>query len=236
MRKTLLASVAIAALATLGLAAPAQAQGASWHSHRSTAEVSVLHAVPNVPVDIYVNHKLAIDDFQPGTLTDSMTVLTGRYVVSVTAATAVDDSAPIIGPVSLKLTKGKNYTLAAHLTTEGTPTATLFENDNGRIRAGYGQVTVRHIAAAPAVDVLANGVPVLTGLTNPNEEKRVARVATVSTTIALAGTTTPVLGPVDVSIEDGVNTIVYAVGSAADGTLGLSVQKVDMKVKAPSHS
>ena len=54
-----------------------------------------------------------------------------------------------------------NYTAVAHLTEGGDPTATLFTNDTAPLAAGQGRLTVRHVAAAPAVDVLAGGSPVI---------------------------------------------------------------------------
>ena len=45
--------------------------------------------------------------------------------------------------------------------------------------------------------------------------------------MAAAGTTDPVIGPADVTVEGGKNTIVYAWGSLADGTLDVAVQVVD---------
>ena len=44
--------------------------------------------------------------------------------------------------------------------------------------------------------------------------------------MALAGETDPVIGPADVTISDGKNTIVYAWGSAEDDNLKLAVQTV----------
>ena len=49
------------------------------------------------------------------------------------------------------------------------PTATLFTNDISTTAAGEGRLTVRHVAAAPAVDILAGGTAVVEDLTNPNE-------------------------------------------------------------------
>jgi hypothetical protein len=49
----------------------------------------------------------------------------------------------------------------------------------------------------------------------------------VSATVTATGTLTPaLLGPADVPIQEGVNTIVYAYGSAADDTLALAVQTI----------
>ena len=42
------------------------------------------------------------------------------------------------------------------------------------------------------------------------------------------------LGPADVTISDGVNTIVYAWGSLADDNLALAVQTVDTHASAPT--
>src|SRR5215208_7587605 len=48
-----------------------------------TATVSVLHAVPDTPVDVYANGERLIDDFQPGTLTDPLQLPAGSYDLAV---------------------------------------------------------------------------------------------------------------------------------------------------------
>ncbi|WP_425454185.1 DUF4397 domain-containing protein [Geodermatophilus normandii] len=52
---------------------------------------------------------------------------------------------------------GANATVAAHLTADGRPALTPFVNDTSAVPAGQGRVVVRHVAAAPAVDVRAGG-------------------------------------------------------------------------------
>nr|WP_241978906.1 DUF4397 domain-containing protein [Cryobacterium sp. Hh7] len=193
------------------------------------ASVSVLHAIPGVVVDVYVDNRKVIDDFEPGTLTKTFRLPAGSYTLAITAADAVDASAPVIGPVDLAVAAGVNYTAVAHLTEAGVPTAALFANDTSATGAGQGRLTVRHVAAAPAVDVLANGAPAITGLTNPNESVLVLPVGTISAAVAAAGTTAALIGPADVAIAASTNTIVYAWGSLADGTLALAVQTVSTK-------
>jgi hypothetical protein len=85
---------------------------------------------------------------------------------------------------------------------------------------------VRHVAAAPAVDVLAGGSPAITNLTNPNESVLTLPAATISAAVAAAGTTAPVIGPTDLTVAEGANTIVYAWGSLADSNLALAVQSI----------
>ena len=228
MRTRMIAGTVAGCLAVLGLAAaPANAISPT------TADLYVLHAVPATPVDVYVNGALTLDDFQPGALAGPLDLPAGTYSVAITASTATDASAPVIGPVDLVLTAGTSYTAVAHLTEAGAPTATLFTNDLAKTAPGQGRLTVRHVAAAPSVDVLAGGAPVVTALTNPNEAKLDLAAGTVSAAVAATGTTTPVIGPADVSIQDGVNTIVYAWGSLADSNLALAVQTIGGLQTAP---
>jgi len=189
-------------------------------------KLSVLHAVPDTDVDVYVDGKLTLDDFKPGTLAGPLDLDAGTYEVAITAADADDDSEPVIGPIDLELSGGGNYTAVAHLEEGGDPTATLFDNDVSRTAAGEGRLTVRHTAAAPAVDVLAGGDAVISDLSNPDEEVLDLAAGTIEASVAAAGTTDPVIGPVDVAVEEGVNTIVYAWGSLEDDNLDVAVQTI----------
>ncbi|MCC2317100.1 DUF4397 domain-containing protein [Cellulomonas chengniuliangii] len=214
-------TIAVAALTFA--AVPAQA------ATGDNAQLSVLHGVPDLTVDVWVNGERTIDDFTPGSLAGPLDLPAGTYTVAITAADATDASSPAIGPVDLPLDAGGNYTAVAHLDTAGSPTATLFTNDTSPTAAGQGRLTVRHVAAAPAVDVLAAGQPVVTNLTNPNEQSLDLPAGTVSATVVAAGTTEPaLLGPADVNVAEGSNTIVYAWGNATSdpSTLALATQVV----------
>ncbi|SIT69160.1 DUF4397 domain-containing protein [Microbacterium sp. RU33B] len=220
MRKTAAAGLAVGIIAAFGLAMPASAATAS------NAQLSVLHGIPDTPVDVWVNGERTLDDFAPGTLAGPLPLPAGDYVVVITAPDAADTSAPVLGPATVSLAAGGNYTAVAYLNEAGAPALKAFANDTSKTAAGQGRLTVRHVAAAPAVDILAGGSPVIEGLTNPNESTLNLPASTVSAAVALAGTTAPVLGPTDVQIQDGVLTIVYAWGSAEDGNLALAVQTV----------
>ena len=219
MKKILIAGIGAGALVALGAVAPATAA-------EDAAMLSVLHGVPDLTVDVYVNDELTLDDFAPGDLAGPLELPAGTYSVAITAADAADASSPAIGPVDLPLDAGGNYTAVAHLDAEGNPTATLFTNDVSDIPAGQGRLTVRHTAAAPAVDVLAGGQPVITNLSNPDEQTLDLAPGTVSAAVAATGTTEPVIGPADVTVAEGALTIVYAWGSLEDENLALAVQNV----------
>ncbi|WEK14628.1 MAG: DUF4397 domain-containing protein [Candidatus Microbacterium phytovorans] len=221
MRSRILVGLAVAGLAAVTVAAPATA------ATSDDATLSVLHGIPDTPVDVYVNGDLTLDDFQPGDLAGPLELPAGDYDVALTATDAADDSDPVLGPITLTLEGGMSYTAVAHLTEDGEPTAKLFTNDTSETAAGEGRLTVRHVAAAPAVDVLAGDSPVIEGLVNPDEATLDLPAGTVSASVALAGTTDPVLGPTDVEIADGTLTIVYAWGSAEDGNLAIAAQTIE---------
>lgn len=227
MRKTPI----IAAVAGFGLLGLGMAPG--YAAPADDAQLSVFHGVPDLPVDVYVNGELTLDDFKPGDMAGPLELGAGTYTVAITAADAQDDSDPAIGPVDLKLAAGKSYTAAAHLTADGKPTATLFTNDTSKVKAGEGRLVVRHVAAAPAVDVLAGKDPVITELTNPKEEQLDLPAGTVSASVAATGTIDPVIGPADVMVKEGDATIVYAWGSLEDKNLALATQTVSGLGSAP---
>ncbi|GIG23651.1 lipoprotein [Cellulomonas chitinilytica] len=222
MRARLAAGLAAGTLALVTLAAgPASAA--------DPAQLSVLHGVPGLTVDVWVNGERTLDDFTPGSLAGPLDLAAGTYTVAITAADAADASSAAIGPVDLALEAGKNYTAVAHLDAAGAPTATLFTNDVSTTPAGQGRLTVRHVAAAPGVDVLAGGTAVISNLTNPDEKVLNLPAGTVSASVTATGTTEPaLLGPADVPVTEGTSTIVYAWGSAtaSPSTLALATQTI----------
>jgi len=226
MHTSIFATGALAMTAALAFAGPAQAA-------EGDAQLSVLHGVPGLTVDVWVNGERTLDDFAPSTLAGPLALPAGSYDIAVTAADAADASSPVIGPVTVDLAANGNYTAVANLGADGKPTANFFTNDVSRIAAGKGKLTVRHTAAAPAVDVLAGGSAVISNLSNPKEKTLTLDPGTVPAAVAAAGTTQPVIGPADVNVKEGTHTIVYAWGSLADKNLQLAVQTIDNLHSAP---
>jgi Domain of unknown function (DUF4397) len=225
IRSTTLAAVAAGGLVLLA-APPAQAA--------DTATISVLHAVPGVPVDVYANGQELIPDFQPGTLTDEMSLPAGSYDLAIfPAGSDPASTAPAAKADDVTVPAGANATVVAHLDANGTPVITPFVNDVSAVPAGQARVTVRHTAAAPAVDVRAGGAVVVPGLTNPKEATLTVPAGTISADVTLAGTSTVAIGPADLTLGEGTVTAVYAWGSA-DAGYQLAVQTLTGMSSAPS--
>jgi hypothetical protein len=223
-RTATLAAGAVGALLMLGVA-PAHAA--------DTATVSILHAVPNTPVDVYANGEELIPNFQPGTLTDPMQLPAGTYDLAIFPAGADPASTqPAAKADDVSVPAGADATVVAHLDTSGKPVITPFVNDTSPVPAGQARVVVRHTAAAPAVDVRAGGTPVIQGLTNPDEKSLTVPAGTVSADVVLAGTTTVAIGPADLPLTEGATTTVYAWGSQ-DAGFKLAVQTISGSSSAP---
>ncbi|MFA3872912.1 DUF4397 domain-containing protein [Streptomyces sp. MMCC 100] len=197
------------------MAAPAQAQ--------DKAMVSVFHGIPGMTVDVYANGDELLSDFEPGTVTDPQSLDAGTYDIQIFEAGQGPDGTPALEK-EVKVPEGGNATVAAHLSADGDPQLTAFTNDVSKVDAGKARLTVRHVAAAPAVDVRAGGQPVFTGLTNPDQDSATVDASTVNADVVLAGTDTVAIGPTDLNLKEGTSNVVYAWGSAEDKNLALATQ------------
>jgi len=200
----------------------------SWTSAgaQSTGTVTVVHGVQGLTVDVYVNGELTLEDFAPKTVTDPLQLPAGNYEIKIFAANSDPATATPAITGSATLPAGANASIVAHLTAAGAPTLSVFVNDVAPIAAGKARLVVRHAAAAPAVDVLVDGSPALTNLANPNEAKAEVPAGTYAAAVAATGTTTPVIGPANLTLQAGTAYFVYAIGSLQDENLELVIQTI----------
>ncbi|KKK07847.1 DUF4397 domain-containing protein [Micromonospora sp. HK10] len=218
---------AVAALALAGGLATA-----ATPAYAASSKVSVVHGIPDTPVDVYVNGKKTLDNFKPGDVAGPLSLPEGDYDIALTKPGEALDQA-ILKVDDAKVPGGANISLAAHLSADGKPQITPFVNDVSKVGAGKARLIVRHTAAAPAVDVRAGGQPVFQGLTNPKEAKADIDAGTVKADVVLAGTDTVAIGPADLTLKEGTATIVYAIGSAEDKNLKLVAQTISGLHSAP---
>lgn len=245
------AAVGAALALPLSLAATTPASAAE----AKTAQVSVLHGIPGLTVDVCAGGKVLIPAFTPGTLAGPLALPAGSYALGLQAAVpGIAAGADCAGPFALSATvpvaAGKDYTITANLalTPDGkgaAPALNVFVNNKAPITKvasvqtrTVGRVTVRHIAAAPAVDVFVNGTVVSAGLTNPNQfQAKLKRgVYQAAAGLAGAGTAGIALGPVPLPVKAGYNAIVYAWGvPQSAGGAGVQVAVQYVKLTAPKR-
>lgn len=240
MRTTkFIAASALAAAAALPAAAQAQS---------GDLQVSAVHGIPaaalggNSAVDVYVFAQggepgaAPTVEFEFGDVAGPLTIPAGDYTVEVYPDGADTSGDPALS-LDATLPAGINATLVAHLDEAGsTPALTPFINDVSNTAAGEARVTVRHTAAAPAVDVLTGDTPLVQALSNPDEASLDTAAGTVpDITVTAAGDpSTVALSLGDVTLAEGTNTIVYAIGSLPDGSITAAVQTIGGLHTAPA--
>lgn len=208
--------------AALLFAAPAGAQDGN-------SDVYVLHGIPGVTVDVYVNGDLTLEDFEPMDVAGPLSLPAGDYQIEIFAADADPAADDAVIDVTPAVPGGVNLSVVAHLDADGTPTVSAFANDLSETAAGEGRISIRHTAAAPAVDIVAAGAAVegLTNISNGGEAVADLPAGDYPTGIAATGTT-EVLFDAPATVTAGQNTIVYAVGDLAGGSFGLMAQVLDV--------
>jgi uncharacterized protein DUF4397 len=219
-----LVGVMLTSTATGSAAQPSVAQPTTT----PPAQVSIVHGIPGQPVDVYVNGSKTLSNLQPGTVAGPLALPAGSYNLALTKP-GQSVSAAILSVNNAAVPAGANLSVVAHLDTNGKPMLTGFVNNTSPIPAGKARIVVRHVAAAPAVDVRANGTSIFTGLTNPNQDTADVAAGSVSADVVLAGTNTVVLGPATLNLAQNSVTIVYAIGSAQQKTLASVVQTIKVR-------
>jgi hypothetical protein len=178
-RKLRIVGAALAAsgavvVATPGLAG-AHGRPSAPEPDPTTSQVYVTHGLPlddtGTIVDVYAGPagsgpagaNLLIDDFSFGDTKGPLALPAASYSVYLAAPTADDDGALAAGEViytqDLAVPAGQNLSVVASLTAAGAPTLAVFANDVSRTPRWKGRLSVRHAAAAPAVDVSVGAIP-----------------------------------------------------------------------------
>ena len=225
-KKMIVALFGVSLLAVLTVAGPAGAA-------EGDGTVYVVHGVPGATVDVYVNGTNTLPNFTPGKVAGPLSLPAGNYAIKIFKAGDDPATASAVIDQSVTLPAGSNASLVAGLNASGKPTLFTFVNNVSATAAGQGRLAVADTAAAPAVDVLADGNAAFTNLQNGKEDTSDLAAGTVSASVVAAGTTSPALiGPADVPVTAGMLTVVYAIGApeaaGTASTLGVVTQQIPL--------
>ncbi|NNC92267.1 MAG: DUF4397 domain-containing protein [Acidimicrobiia bacterium] len=224
MRKAVMTLVALMMLVVPGTAFAQSGDG----------QVTVVHGVPGLTVDVYVNDALTLPGFEYGTVTDPLTLPAGDYDIDIRGAGDPASSDPVLTEL-VTLPAGANATIQANLDGAGAPKISVWVNDISTIAAGEGRVTVRHTAAAPNVDILANDGDLFPNVPNGAEGVADVPAGDYNVKVTLVDDAASIVEEVPaLTIPEGTNVIVYAIGDAGAGTFQLAVQSISGLHTAPA--
>lgn len=224
MKKMRLALLAMALAIVPATAAFAQS---------AEGQVIVVHGVPDLPVDIYVNGALTFEDSNFGDVFGPLALPEGSYDIEIYAADSDPDAGDPALAGSTDLPAGAVATIAAYLQEGGSPTLGVFVENNSSTDAGNARITARHLADFGAVDVLANDGAVWEGVTNGVGADTDVPADTYNIKITAAGDPGTVAFDADVPLAEGTNTIAYAIGSVGGGSFQVATAAISGLAASP---
>ncbi len=212
----------MALVPTMLIAAPAAAQ-----DDDGVGTITVIHGIPDVDVDVYVDGDLTLETFEYLDVAGPLDLPAADYEVEVTLA---GTDTTVLGPETVALAAGANATIVAYLDYEAdddsTPQLGVFVNDTSQMGSGNSRVAVRHLADAPAVDVLTDGTVLVDALANPDEDTITVPAGTYPITIAADADNDVVVFEGDLEFKQGYTYAAHAVGSLDDDSFEVIVQEV----------
>lgn len=200
------------------LSGPAAAQA------DDSVRINLINGIPDNSVDIEFTSGDSIAEFAFRDTYDLSSLAGSTAGVVVTDAVSKET---LLEVDQLVLPASGNVSVLLHLKVDGAVSLSTFENDLSRIEAGDSRLVVRHLAAAPEVDVLAAGEVVFEGLGNGRERSADLEAGEVSASLVPTGEDGPVIiGPADLPLIEGDMLIVYGLGSLDDDTMTVLTETI----------
>jgi hypothetical protein len=200
-------------------------------AQEATGTVTIVHGFRGLVADVYLDGTLILESFEPERATDPVQLAAGDHEVEVREAGAEASSAAAVTG-TLDVPAGSNLSAVVHLSEDGEPTMTVFNNDLRGVPPGSTRLVVRHAAAAGPVSVSLDDAPLAPDLTNPREAAR--EVPATTHRVAVRADSEVLLPPQDVPLQEGTAQYLYLIGSEDDGTVAWITQTVSGLQTAPA--
>jgi hypothetical protein len=206
-------------LATVSFASDAQ-EAPPAKAAAAQGKVAIVQAVPKLSLTVTVDGEEVQQDAAEGTIVGPLDLAEGSHEV-----TFSDGSQDIASTVDVSA--GESSDVVVHRPAEvgGTPVVTVYPTPDDPIAAGKARVLLAHTATTAPADVVVDGQTVFTNIANGEFAQADVAAGAHEVSLLPAGVTgTPILGPLDVTLEEGTMTAVYAVGNPKDGSMNVIVR------------
>jgi hypothetical protein len=224
MRRSITRAFVVLFMATTAIGLAPSASGA-----QATGSVRVVHGLRGVVADVYLDGALVLETFEPERTTEPLSLPAGPHQVDVRLAGSAPDSAPAVSG-TLDVPAGGTVSAVVHLSGTSTPTMTVFTDEATPLAAGQTRVVVRHVAAAPAIDVRLNQQVVASNLANTGQAATDVAAATYEVSVATAGTPETITPAQNVPLTEGTANTMYLIGDQASATLAwIAVQQTGLQ-------
>jgi Domain of unknown function (DUF4397) len=213
-----LATCLLAAVGALGFA-PASA--------KSTASLYLVQGVQGTSWSLSLDDEEVADQAPDKEIVGPLELDPGSHTV-----TATDDSGAEV-EAEVTVASGESIDVVLHRPVDPTadPMFTTFTNDLGAVASGSGRLTVAHTAVAPPADIRVDGDVLLADVASTEQISTTVPGGVYPVDIVPTATEGPtVLGPVDLTVEAGKLTRVFAIGVAEERTMDAVVQVLPVPV------
>lgn len=208
----------LAVLGTLSLAPAAVAVASAGSSPAAAGQVAVVQAVPGATVDVAIDGRAVSRGVDTGKVLGPYRLSPGEHQLDFTG------SGGLAVATTVTVEPGASQDVVLHLPASvgGAPVVNSYLTPTTPIGPGKARVLVAHTATVAPADVVVDGATVFTNIANG--EFATADVPAGAHVVALlptGETSDPILGPLDVDLEAGTITMVYAIGNPADSSMSL---------------
>lgn len=212
-RHPLIVATAILALVYLSISA------SPVHSAPPSASLSVLNLVSGdakgTAIDVYADKTRLTKNLKAGKIR-GFRMSPGAYDIAI-----YDQDSQIGKPVlrlsDFTLKRNDNVTLVIHADESGTLAHSTFRNGTAPAEVDFGRLTIRHVAAAPEVNVEIEGETLFINLANRKQVTGTLPAGLHAVRMVLAQSGETLLSDRQVVVDQPMNTIVYLWGSSTDG-------------------
>ncbi len=188
------------------------------------ALVTVIQAVPGATVDITVDGSRVAGGAQVGDVLGPFELAPGDHDIAFSSADLTVES-------TLNVPPGASSDVVLHLPADvgGDPVVHSYAAPTGAIGPGKARVLLAHTATVAPADVEVDGQTVFTNIANGEFADADVPAGTIAVALLPSGSTAdPILGPLDVSLEAGTLSMIYAYGNPRDGSMNVIAHTAEL--------
>jgi len=189
--------------------------------------VHFVQAVPESRVDLTIDGELVRSSVPAREVVGPIKLAPGMHTARLTNA---DTGATM--ETEFEMAAGGSVDLVLHrpASPEGENVVSVYRTPRSPIGPGRARAFVAHTALVPPADVIVDGTTVFSNIANG--EYAAADVPAGQHSVQLVPTGTdvaPLLGPIDVTLEEGTITMVYAVGTPTNGSMDVIAHTLQLE-------
>ena len=181
------------------------------------ATVTVIQAVPDATVDVDLDGREVATAAEVGAVLGPFELAAGTHDI-------VFSGAGVDVETTVDVAAGDTSDVVLHLPAEvgGDPVVHSYRADTDAIGPGKSRILLAHTATVAPADVEVDGETVFTNIANGEFADADVPEGTIEVALLPSGSTgDPILGPIDVSLEAGTLSMIYAYGNPRNGSMNV---------------